>query len=215
MPVICETIICEFKQDGAAMIIAAMIGLIGGVLALSGAVWVGLRQAAILREQTELQKGQAKLASRGLELEELKLRTDLFDRRFEVYDAVRAFVSHILTTGTPPAFESVYDHPEEEGIERKVQADFLQAIDRSQFLFRPGVKQRLIDDVWLPASDLHLQNVTLRAAKRTEGEVKAAAADRNRLMQHYGKISSTLSDYFGDELRLGARMPVVGEPIGR
>ncbi len=63
--------------------------------AVAAAAMVGVRQTNIARGQRDIQ-------ARQVHLEEVKLRTEVFYRRFAVYEDVRKFLAAILTEGRPP-----------------------------------------------------------------------------------------------------------------
>lgn len=97
-----------------------------GALAVGAAVLVGLRQAKIMAEQTAI-------ANRQVELEVLKLRSDLFDRRVQVYESAHRWLGTILQTAAAP--------------EGDMRREYGRAMDRAKFLFRPQVYARM-KELW-------------------------------------------------------------------
>lgn len=73
-------------QGGVATIFAALLAFIVGIAAVVAAFLVGRRQAEILAKQPDIQERQRTL-------QELSLKADLFDRRYEVYAAVRDWLA--------------------------------------------------------------------------------------------------------------------------
>ncbi|CAL1690640.1 hypothetical protein MMB232_00772 [Brevundimonas subvibrioides] len=165
-----------------------------GILAVGGAVFVGLRQADIQGRQVTIQN---RLAG----IEELKLRQALFEDRIEVYDATREFLAQIVTHAAVPGL-SKNDNVEVRDADMRLQQAFIEAIDRSRFLFRPSVSATLTD-LWKTAVQINfhqkMQGDRFGAedhGKHVDGEfrelkkVQAAHAD--------------LAAIFGDELTLSA-----------
>lgn len=93
--------------------------------AVVGAVFVGRRQAEILAAQTTI-------AASMLELEELKLRSDLYERRIEVFAAVREILSFVVMTGKVPGMDRNVDG---EPLSVEMFQKFQNAVGSAQFLF--------------------------------------------------------------------------------
>lgn len=103
----------------------AFATLATGLAAVAGATWVARGQMKIQKKQTEIQAAT--------------LRSDLFDRRFEVYTATAEFlVAMIRGSRTLPPAET---------------EKFLEAASKSRFLFQPEVYEAL-DEIYLKACDL-------------------------------------------------------------
>jgi hypothetical protein len=113
----------------------ALATAITGALAVAGAVWIGRKQVQISDKQTEIQAALAKI-------EEEKLRAELFDKRFAVYDATARFIGETLARGRFPQDDT--------------RREFELALDRSKFLFPPSVKRELVE--------LHNKAIALDAA---------------------------------------------------
>jgi hypothetical protein len=88
----------------------AFATLATGIGAVVAAIVVGLRQAGISDRQS-------RILERQVGLDELKLRSDLFDRRFAVYEATRKFVGHIMAHASEP--------------DQQTQSEFLVALDQA------------------------------------------------------------------------------------
>jgi hypothetical protein len=97
----------------------AFATLATGLAAVGAAVFIGTRQA-------EIQKVQAGIQS-------LALRSDLFDRRYRVYERTQKFVGIICRTGDAP------DHD--------LDGQFLMAMGESKFLFDANVVSGL-GEIW-------------------------------------------------------------------
>jgi hypothetical protein len=95
----------------------AFATLTTGVLAVAAAIVVGLRQLSILAAQARL--------------EELKLRSDLYDRRYEVFQAARNWIGFVFRTGRAP------------DIQDEEFADFMLGIQAARFLFSKKVVDEL------------------------------------------------------------------------
>lgn len=182
---LCAVIWCSFEQDGAAMIYAAAIGLFGGFLALMGAVIVGYKQAQILGRQTELQ--------------EKSLLSELFDKRFAVYERVRAYVGETISLGHPPGIPRNRADVGLVAVQKQMQIarDYFEALDLAQFLFSRDVVQRLktVNDKLQ-----HLHSVDSRiGSQQQQPDDTQTALD---LMLFIAGLN--LAEVFGAELALGS-----------
>ena len=99
--------------------------LAAGGGAILGAVIVGIRQTKILDRQVNLER--------------MKLRVELFDRRIVVYEATIKWLQEFWRKGDAP--------------EGAVQTEFVWAIEKSKFLFRPEISTTLSD--WLVKARQH------------------------------------------------------------
>lgn len=100
--------------------------LMTGGLAVLAAFVVGLKQTGIQHRQTKIQ--------------EAMLRSDLFDRRYKVFERAEQFIREILQSADDPSPEA--------------QRDFIIAIGESRFLFEPRVKDGL-DEIYGKWADFH------------------------------------------------------------
>jgi len=101
----------------------AFATLATGFAAVAAAFTVGRKQVAIAEQQKEI-------LSRQVALDELKLRSELFERRFAVYEATRSFLSEIMVNG--------------DKVRSECESQFLIALDQSTFLFHAEVRQTLL-----------------------------------------------------------------------
>lgn len=104
--------------DWAGFTWEAFATLWTGGLAVAGATIVGMRQAAISAQQT-------KILSRQVAVAEIGLRHELFDRRWSVFDATRAILSHIILN------DKITDN--------ELMLNFRVAVGESVFLYREEV----------------------------------------------------------------------------
>jgi hypothetical protein len=94
-----------------------------GVLAVGAAIWVGHRQLAISDKQTVI-------ADEMRNLEVIKIKSDLFDRRMEVYTATYEWLCYWYIEGEVPL---------------EAKTAFRLARRQSGFLFRPELAEELND----------------------------------------------------------------------
>ena len=119
-----------FDWPTFASLMQALSGLFVGVAAVVGAVTIGQRQAGISERQADIADRQTQILAKQVELEQRKLASDLYDRRYASYDAAAAFLVEAATRNSP--------RPTSELDQR-----FLIAFQESRFLFRPEVHAAL------------------------------------------------------------------------
>lgn len=197
-----------FSQDGFATLIAGLLAFIVGLAAVLAAGIVGWRQATILAAQNDIQKAQAGIASASLEiakatldLEKLKVKSDLFERRLEVYEATQDYLAYIVRHAEIPGSgrgEGKTAAARQESNE--LRNDYVQAMDKSKFLFRPTVYGNL-NAIWKDANKLNLHNVRI---ERGDGDRGQRVESVTELLMKFAGLLENLSPVFGDELRLGA-----------
>lgn len=196
-----------FTWEAFATLFAGVLAFVAGGGAIIGAVIVGKRQATILKEQADIQARQAQIAGRALDIEELKVRTELFDDRFKVYQATREWLNFIVMYARLPGASGEGVGPVEG--ERELNAQFFQQLDRARFLFRPSVYERLrrvVDEGW--AIRLN-QRKALRA---TDDEARGRFVDaEDAAFNNVRQAHSELSAIFGEELNLSSHGSVHGD----
>lgn len=192
---LCGIVFCSPVDEARAVIWAALIGLVAAILTIGAAVVVGLRQAAITRDQTRIQQLQAEIASRALEIEDLKVRGDLFDKRFEVLRAAQSYLTFIIDKGDPPGFP--HEHQDEETKRRsfEVSRAFAEALQRSRYLFGEDAHDRLHEELWGPTIPMQ---VAFEAV--APGDMNAIHALRRAWIQRFWLVN--LDDILGDKLRV-------------
>ena len=163
-----------------------------GVLAVGGAIAIGLRQTAILRRQVDLQQ--------------LELRRLLHDLRLPVYEATKAWLGHIVQTGTIPnrigglgnLIPGSVEHIAEQERQRSLEEAFLDAIEKSRFLFGPPVFVSL-ERLWTAGNQLHLHRVKQLGPPEGRG---AHAEKELDLLKWLSGQRANLGAVFGDELQV-------------
>ena len=197
---ICNVLWCHTTAEGAAMVWAALIAAVPAILAVIGAVIIGRRQLRLLDYQAAL---QAEVGYRAISVEAEKLKGDLWEKRFEVYEAARKFVSFMLTHGNVPGFNTAVEGQTLKD-QMMIQADFIGAMDRSKFLFRPEVRAYM-EHIWEMGLNLHHGKHGTPAAP--EGETEQEAKDRVAngyadFRRRMRDLMTGLADVFGDQLML-------------
>lgn len=156
----CSQVYCDVGQPGAATMWAAVISLGGALLAVSGAIAVGWRQSKILAVQAEI-------SHRAVELEELKLRSELYDRRLEIYNAIDAMLRYVRAHKTVPGWDR---NENDEVIETELSSNFWKAYGSARFLFSEET-YAYIDQIFDDLSSLSDINYGIRnGAYPIEGE---------------------------------------------
>lgn len=159
----------------------AFATLVTGLAAVTGAVILGRRQTKISERQIEILAQQTRLS-------ELTLRSDLFDRRMEVYEGVRGYLSHIVTYAAPP--------------DKELEQKFLAAASAARFLFSAGVDQR-IDELWKKANAFRALHTVMRHTYETEGHYGDGNPEReSEHLLWFTDLIVNLPDLFGDEIKL-------------
>jgi hypothetical protein len=157
--------------------------LVTGLAAVLAAWSIGKRQVGIAEKQADILKRQVLL-------DEFKLRTDLFERRFAVYDATRNYLSLLLRDA---------DRPDQEPMVR-----FLLGMDQARFLFKDEVHARL-DDLWKRCNRFYASKANAQHLYRTEGHYGEANIEHEyEFLGWASELNVNLADLFGDELRLSA-----------
>ena len=133
--------------------------------------------------------GQWQINKRQLALGELTLREKLFDRRFAVYETVQRFLSEIIRSGREP--------------EGEIVGEFLLAVDRSKFLFRPEV-QELLTRLWNLSIDIgaYQEQLDGSGSLPVGPERSATAQKKAETFKEIVGISASLSETFAPEMGL-------------
>lgn len=168
----------------------AFATLLTGLAAVVAAVIVGLRQAAIQREQVAVAARQTQILDRQTALAELSLRKDLFEKRYEVYRATNNLLVKALQEG---GFVD-YNDP--------IQQPFLMAKDAAKFLFRPSVEVGL-QEIWSKVCEGTAVHKDMSAIFKREGHYGEGNPEKQRDISNWlDERLRTLSELFGEELKL-------------
>jgi hypothetical protein len=160
----------------------AFATLATGFAAVIAAMIVGLRQSGIADRQAQILQTQVGLDS-------LKLRSDLFDRRFAVYEETRKLVIHVMAHAAKASQET--------------EREFFLAVDKSIFLFHPAVHERL-DDIWKKYNEFcTVRSMMDESYDRTKTYGQENIERKTQLLNFFHVTLANYHDVFGDELRLG------------
>lgn len=118
----------------------AFATLTTGLSAVGAAVYVARKQSEIQRAQVAIQ--------------DLELRSDLFERRYTVFDGVKFFLLEILRLADSPSHEA--------------EQQFLIAMGEAKFLFNDSVVSSL-DEIWKKACQFHALKQTMKHTYQAEG----------------------------------------------
>lgn len=152
----------------------AFATLTTGILAVAAAYRVG-------RKQADIQLRQAKI-------QESALRSDLFERRYKVFEKAEQFIREIIQHADDPTAQT--------------QQEFLVAMGEARFLFSPKVRGEL-EEIWKRWAGFHALKVTMNHLHRTEGHYGDGNPERERIeLDWFVQRSSALPNVF-DELQLG------------
>lgn len=191
----------SFTWEAFATILAGALAFAAGVIAVIGAVKVG-------SSQTDLLAKQAAIAERQVALSELTLRAELFQDRVKVYDGVRSWLRFIVMHGRAPGMARPNDGIHEVPGENALNDQFIDAWDRSRFLFRPAVFQEL-ERLRVQSHDLRLQQVMQIAPADPVGREHRIERELEHML-NFGDTAQRLSTIFGDELNLSMHHTVHG-----
>lgn len=154
--------------------------LVTGMLAVGAALIIGLKQSAITVRQNKILSMQTTLA-------ETELKHDLFEKRYQVYDAVRSFLLFIMQHAD---FPEAYEHT------------FLRAKHEAKFLFRKDV-QDLLQNIWEKSMQyriLKLEMARIYDRERHYGDGNPAR--EAEFFGYFGDRFGELEDIFGEEMKL-------------
>ena len=171
----------------------AFATLVTGGGAVTAALVIGLRQMGIARDQVGIADRQSRILAKQVHLEELRLRTELFERRFAVYQATREFLADIMRSAAEP--------------ERGLQQKFLTAIDQSKFLFRTSVHDDLTD-IWRRSCNFFATKSIMSHLFESTGDYGAENVENEHayLLWLVQRLEN-LSDLFGEEAKLSTPLP--------
>lgn len=124
----------------------AIATAVTGVLAIGGAIWVGLRQTKILKKQNEILEKQTDLSL-------LEIKTNQYDKRFQVVGAVNDF---ILT---------VANGPNDDGSFQTIYLTFQRGMYQSRYLFDEHVYEKIksYEDLYYELSEINIRHQSGKA----------------------------------------------------
>lgn len=155
--------------------------LLTGLLAVGAAYYVGKRQ-------TKIAEDQKAIVSRQVDLEQLALRHDLFERRYDVYAAARNYLEELeFGIGQPNS---------------DARVAFIKAIHESRFLFDSKVQTGL-REIFDLSSNLN-QKLQFSAAKERAGQTPTDEENDNilELRETLSNRLGFLAELFGESMRL-------------
>lgn len=161
----------------------AFATLAAGFGAVIAATVIGVRQTGIADRQ-------ARILERQVALDELRLRSDLFDRRWAVYEATREFLAEIMRHAAEP--------------KQELQHEFLMSMNEASFLFHPKVSEEL-QDMWKRSCEFFAVKSISTHLYQTTGQYGKENIEKSHnyllwLSDKRGKIG----DVFGEEMNLSA-----------
>lgn len=158
------------------------------ILAIVAAGIVGWRQVGIQKRQVEIAA--------------LTLTEAVWERRVLIYDATKAYLTHIAISSSVPGRHTLAATVTGGDVTAPAIAmAFAQAMERSRFLFRPAVHKTL-NEVWRIAEALADLRADAERMYEADGGVnQTSSADlREKLMVYWRDVPAI----FGDELSLTA-----------
>lgn len=161
-----------------------------GILAVSGAVAVGIKQNKITKRLADSADRQISILSRQVALEELTLRNEVFERRFKIYDATAEYLRQILQRADAPDAE--------------VMQAFVLAVRECEFLFDPSVTRRM-NALWAQSNRFFAQKRESKFLYAKEGHYGNFPRKEYRLLVWFSRRLERLPDLFGNDLRLWHR----------
>jgi len=175
---------CQFDWQSFAT-------LTTGLAAVLGAVIVGWKQVGIADRQANISEHQSGILGRQVDLEETKLRAELFQRRLETFEITADFILHIM------------ELPQTDEADTRTKS-FCSKMRESQFLFsNPEVYPTLVS-FWEKGNDVRLDLRTSRAEH--ENGIKHNPERTKRLMEYpiwALNTVETLADLFRADLAIG------------
>jgi hypothetical protein len=161
-----------------------------GLAAVLAAIVIGLRQAGIAHRQAEIADQQRKILGQQADTDSARLKGELFEKRFAVYEGVKSFLSAIVREGGDPG--GIYAQ------------GFLVALDQSRFLYRAQVSDDL-QEIWEECCKGFANKSEMKASYDRMGDYGKERIDKEYkfALWAYDRLTK-LSDLFGDELKLSA-----------
>lgn len=165
----------------------AFATLLTGFAAVGGAVFIGLRQHDLVREQADISRQQAATAASASHVARLKLRADLFEQRLEVYQAIHNYLRAALSVN----MKKIWD----------VTPELEKQLIRAKFLFSNAITAEL--ELAIADSDaLYDAKYERDEAREAGNDVTALNAALRPLRKNLRERLRRLADTLGDEMKL-------------
>lgn len=185
--------------------------VVAGIAAVIGAVTVGLRQVQISERQVGISERQVDVQEHLGEIEALKVRADLFDRRIVIYRAVNEWLMFVISSGRvarPYASERDREIEELGEEEQAVARNFNAAVHDTRFLFRPAVYETMralrAKGVLIRRNERAIISANRRAERKGhEPDTDKLMAEQDEAVQQLETLGNELDRLFLPELNLG------------
>jgi len=125
-----------------------------GLLAVIGAVWVGMRQVEITDRQANISEQQTKILDRQITLQSLSFKVDLHDRRLKIYSDVKSYAHSIWSR--------------EDFNELKRSGNIIVSLEASKFLFNDAIHAK-IREIFVIGTKFRAVTEKLDAIERSGG----------------------------------------------
>ena len=152
-----------------------------GFAAVGAAYLLGRRQVKISEYQLDILEHQ-------LRLEEVTVKSSLFDRRIDCYEGYRVFLGQVIAKA--------------DRVDREFELRMSESMDASRFLFNVEVYERLKETWQLYRTYAALQSDS-KAIYQKEGHYGPQLDKIHELLLELTKKFENMHEVFGDELRLG------------
>jgi hypothetical protein len=163
-----------------------------GASTIAAATVIGLRQVGITAKQAAISERQSEILGKQIELDELKLRCDLFDRRFNVYEATRKLISAYVTHAAPASGE--------------IRMIFLEQKDRANFLFTDAFNEYL-QAIWAATCDYDATHGITTYAFQQEGHYGPELGQHHANLKAIVALGQELVSHFQTEMSLATLKP--------
>lgn len=180
----------DWSPEAQATLWGAGAALVTGLVAVGGAIYVGLRQADIQSKQAGIAERQTKILDRQTALAELTLRHELFEKRQAIYEATSNLLVRAIQNGGWVAYTDSF------------RTDFIVGMEKAKFLFRPSVKDDL-QEIWEKVNEGTMVHEEMQALYQREQHYGPDFPRRSYEISIWiGERLAKLSDLFGNELKL-------------
>ncbi|HEX7852340.1 MAG TPA: hypothetical protein VF503_01430 [Sphingobium sp.] len=128
--------------DAIATFSGSVATIITGALAFVAALLIGTKQLRITDKQVDISEKQTAILDQQVEIQRLAHRSDLFDRRFNIFAGVMLYLEEMRAKSggdhsAPKSWENLLDH-----------------LAKAKFLFGPQMHTRIVENMRI-AQDLN------------------------------------------------------------